>query len=50
MDEVILKCGCKITNNIFVIGDKCKNNNCIECNTLISLHPFRTKRLNEVLK
>ena len=43
---VDLKCGCQVTDDgKFVVGENCKDNDCKECNTLETLHPFGDGRL-----
>ncbi len=50
MVKIKLKCGCIVSDSLFILGKRCKMNNCIECSTLVFLHPFGNKRLSEVLK
>ena len=44
-----LKCGCLVVKNMFILGEKCRDNGCVECNILVTLHPFGEKRLKEVI-
>lgn len=40
-----LKCGCKVEDGKFVLGNGCKERNCGECRLLVKLHPFGNKRV-----
>jgi len=46
---VKLVCGCTVTEEgKFVVGEKCEQGNCKECNTIAQLHPFGEKRFQSV--
>lgn len=41
----VLKCGCRVENGKFVVGEECAH--CKECNAVAELHPFGHKRLRD---
>jgi hypothetical protein len=43
---ITLKCGCQVTEEgKFIVGERCRKNNCYNCITISEQHPFGDKRL-----
>ena len=44
-----LKCGCRIENGKFIVGEHCKESGCRECNTIATMHPFGNVRFKDIM-